>query len=107
MIDPHFQIGLDPAGGPQGTPVVTVAGEIDPAAASQLDELLRAAGKDSRQVTVDLSAVDYLDTAGIGVLFDHAAKITLVVLLAADSLIAPVVTTGGLDRVATVRTMDR
>jgi anti-anti-sigma factor len=107
VIDPHFQIGLDPAGGPQGTPLVTAAGEIDPAAASQLDELLRTAGKDSRQVTVDLFAVDYLDTAGIRVLLDHAAKITLVVLLAANSLIAPAVTTSGLGRVATVRTVDR
>jgi anti-anti-sigma factor len=85
--------------------LVAASGEIDPAAASQLDEMLQAAEEYSDQVTVDFSAVDYLDTAGIRVLFDHAAKITLVVLLAADGLVAPVITTSGLGRVATVRTV--
>jgi anti-sigma B factor antagonist len=94
-------------GGPQQTPLVAAVGEIDLAAASQLDEMLRAAEEYTGRVTVDLSAVDYLDAAGIRVLFDHAAKVTLVVLLAADGPIAPVVTISGLGRVATVRTMGR
>jgi anti-anti-sigma factor len=98
---------MDPGGGPRGIPLVSAEGEIDLAAASRLDETLREAAGPGDQVAVDLSAVDYLDTAGVRVLLDHAARVRLIVLLAADGIIAPVIATSGLARVATVRTADR
>jgi anti-anti-sigma factor len=106
-MNAEFRVAIDPAGGPQGTPLVAVEGEIDPAAASRLDEMLTEAAESSDQVTVDLSAVDYLDTAGVRVLFDHAGQARLVLLLASDGIIAPVITTSGLGRVVTVRTVHR
>jgi anti-anti-sigma factor len=105
MMGAGFRVGIDPTGGPQETPLITVAGEIDLAAASRLDEMLRTAEERSDEVSVDLSAVDYLDTAGVRVLFDHAVRVRLVLLLAANGIIAPVIATSGLGRIATVRTV--
>jgi anti-anti-sigma factor len=107
MMGAGFRVGIDPTGGAQETPLVTVEGEIDLAAASELDEVLRTAGQGSDEVSVDLSAVDYLDTAGVRVLFDHAVRVRLVLLLAANGIIAPVIATSGLGRLATVRTVER
>lgn len=101
-----FHVALDPGGGPRGTPLVTVSGEIDLAAAAELDAVLRDAAGDGGEVAVDLSAVNYLDTAGVRVLFDHAARVSLVLLLSADGIIAPVIAISGLARVATVRTVE-
>ncbi|GGL06065.1 anti-anti-sigma factor [Sphaerisporangium melleum] len=82
---------------PDGTPVLVVTGEIDMSNAGVLDDALsRPAGEAS--LLVDLSAVDYLDSAGLTVLFSHASRIRLV----ANSLLAPVLTISGLDEVTTV-----
>jgi anti-anti-sigma factor len=102
-----FELRMDPGGGPQGMPLVTAEGEIDLAAASRLDQSLRAAAGPGGQVAVDLSGVDYLDTAGVRVLLDQAARVRLVVLLPADGIVAPVIATSGLARIATVRTVGR
>lgn len=106
-MDAEFHVRMDSVGGPRETPLVTAEGEIDLAAAAQLDEALSSAAAGDGQVTVDLRAVDYLDTAGIRVLFDHAARGSLVVLVTANGIIGPVIATSGLGRVATVRTVDR
>jgi anti-sigma B factor antagonist len=107
MMGADFRVGIDLSGGPKESPLVTVEGEIDLAAASRLDEILDIAEEDSDEVSVDLSAVDYLDTAGVRVLFEHAARVRLVLLLAADGIIAPVIATSGLGRLTTVRTVER
>jgi anti-sigma B factor antagonist len=49
--------------------VLSVAGVVDMLTAPQLEEAITAAGKDSLQgVIVDLSAVDFLASAGMGIL---------------------------------------
>lgn len=82
---------------PDGTPVLTVSGEIDMSNAGNLEAALTGFQGDVPLV-VDLSAVDYLDSAGLAVLFAHAARIRLV----ANALIAPVLTISGLSQVSTV-----
>ncbi|MBO3749879.1 STAS domain-containing protein [Streptosporangiaceae bacterium NEAU-GS5] len=80
-----------------GTPVLEVAGEIDMSNASALDQALsQTTGR--VPVLVDLRAVDYLDSAGLTVLFTHASRIRLV----ANPLLEPVLTISGLVEVTTV-----
>lgn len=49
-------------------------------------------------VTIDLSAVDYLDSGGINVLFTYADRIRLIV----KPLLIPVLTISGLTQLASV-----
>jgi anti-sigma B factor antagonist len=86
---------------PDGTEVVTVIGEIDSTNAGSLDAALRRSPERS-PVVVDLSEVEYLDSAGLSVLFTHAPRIRLV----ANPLIAPVLTISGLGDVTDVGTSD-
>jgi anti-anti-sigma factor len=53
-------------------------------------------------VVVDLAAVSYLDSAGLGVLFEYAEHVEVV----ANRLIAPVLAMAGLADVMTVRGLD-
>jgi len=80
---------------PDGTSVLSVVGEIDMSNAAVLAEALDAA-KD--HVLLDLSAVGYLDSAGLAVLFGHADRIELI----ANPEIGPVLTISGLADLATV-----
>jgi anti-sigma B factor antagonist len=57
-----FLQGLD------GSTVVVAAGEIDVATSPALREALRVAAELSSKVIVDLSAVTFLDSTGLGVL---------------------------------------
>ena len=82
---------------PDGQAVLTAAGEIDMSNAGQLGEALAQAG-DGRLI-VDLTAVEYLDSAGLTVLFTHADHIELV----AASLLVPVLTISGLAEITQVR----
>ncbi len=52
-----------------GRPVVQVQGEIDLRTSPELrDRLLEAAQEVSGQLLIDLSAVDYIDSSGVGTL---------------------------------------
>jgi anti-sigma B factor antagonist len=101
-----FSARITAEGGPRGVPVVTVEGEIDLSTADQFDRALRAAAENGPRVTVDLTAVAYLDSAAISVLFEHAARVNLVLVLPADGIVAPVIALCGLDRVVTVRGLE-
>src|SRR5438552_18904390 len=51
-----------------GTPTVVVEGEVDVATAPALrDELYRLIEQGSREVVVDLSGMDFIDSTGLGV----------------------------------------
>ncbi|WP_432927483.1 STAS domain-containing protein [Microbispora sp. CA-135349] len=90
---------LAPSRRSDGTPVLTVSGEIDMSNAGDLDAALNsAAGDDGPALLVDLSAVEYLDSAGLTVLFAHAPQIELV----ANELLAPVLTISGLAELTTI-----
>lgn len=85
---------------PDGTNLLTVAGEIDMSNAATFAQALEAT---NGHVFVDLTGVDYLDSAGIAVLFAHAGRIDVI----AGSLITPVLTISGLPELATVHNPDR
>lgn len=85
-----------------GGPVLAVAGEIDIANAEALRAALdeHLAGAD--RVTVDLTEVGYLDSAGLAVLFPHARRLDLV----ATRLLASVLKVSGLADLASVRIVE-
>ena len=83
----------------EGIPVVTAVGEIDMSNADRFrDALGQAAGDDGRLV-VDLTGVEYLDSAGLYVLFAFTPGLTLI----AGPLLAPVLAISGLSDVTAVR----
>lgn len=85
--------------GPDGTPVVTAVGEIDMSNAARFSEALRQAAPDGGRFVVDLTGVEYLDSAGINALFAHASRIQLI----AKPLLLPVLTMSGLAEVTSLR----
>jgi len=83
-----------------GAPVLTAVGEIDMSNAEKfaaaLADAVPAAG---RPLVVDLTAVQYLDSAGLAALFHHADRIEVVT----GPLLAPLLTVSGLADLTTVR----
>ncbi len=77
---------------PDGTPVVTAVGEIDMSNVGTFRDALTRASASAGPIVVDLTGVEYLDSAGLTVLFTHAAHIELI----ATPLLAPVLTISGL-----------
>jgi anti-sigma B factor antagonist len=75
---------------PDGGTVLTAAGEIDQSNAEELAAAL--AGADGSRVTVDLTAVEYLDSAALAALFPHAGRIRII----ATPLLGPVLSISGL-----------
>jgi anti-anti-sigma factor len=86
--------------GADGTPVVTVAGEIDMSNVEAFrDALGRAAAVcEGSTFVVDLTGVDYLDSAGLHALFTHASRLRLL----ASPLLVPVLTISGLSGITSV-----
>ncbi|BCY12040.1 STAS domain-containing protein [Actinoplanes sp. L3-i22] len=86
---------------PDGAPVLTATGEIDMSNAetfaAALAEAVRPAGP---ALLVDLTAVQYLDSAGLAALFHHADRIEVVT----GPLLAPLLAVSGLADVTTVHT---
>jgi ABC-type transporter Mla MlaB component len=93
-----------------GGRVLRVAGEVDRSNSAELAAAVKAgvgagSGGDLEGaanlglLTVDLSGVGYLDSAGLSVLFEYVGEIELVV----PPLLAPVLEVSGLSGLATVR----
>jgi anti-anti-sigma factor len=74
-----------------------VAGEIDMSNVAGFRDALRQAGADGA-FTVDLTGVDYLDSAGLTALLPYVARIKIL----APAVLAPVLSVTGLDPVTTV-----
>jgi len=88
--------------GADGTPRVTAAGEIDISNVHVFTEALTSASEgNARPITVDMSAVKYLDSAGVNVLFKHADEIDRLHLIV-HPLLVRVLTITGLSEIATV-----
>jgi anti-anti-sigma factor len=87
--------------GDDGKVVLIAAGEIDlsniDAFSQALDAAIAEAGSGGT-LTVDLRAVEYLDSAAINVLFPHADQIHLIV----HPLLTRVFTISGLDELTTI-----
>jgi anti-anti-sigma factor len=96
---------VTPGTGPGGRPQLTVAGEIDLGNAQVLARALEGLKEPDEPespaatVLLDLTEVEYLDSAGIGVLFAHAERLEIV----APPLLRPVLTYSGLADLAQVR----
>ena len=85
---------------PDGRAVLTAVGEIDMSNAGQLRDALAQAG--DGPLVIDLTAVEYLDSAGLTVLFAHAGHLELV----ATPLLLPVLKISGLSEITEVRRAD-
>jgi anti-sigma B factor antagonist len=82
-----------------GTAVISAVGEVDMSNVAEFRTALAQAGAgDGRFVVVDLSGVDYLDSAGLTVLLPHAPRIKII----ATPVLAPVLTISGLAEVTSV-----
>jgi anti-anti-sigma factor len=85
-----------------GEPRVVAVGEIDLSNIAVFAEALTvASGGSRRPITVDLSAVRYLDSAGINALFNHADEVDGLHLIVHPVLVR-VLTISGLSDVALV-----
>ncbi|MFF3849807.1 STAS domain-containing protein [Streptomyces sp. NPDC002328] len=82
---------------PDGTALLTAIGEID---MSNTDALAAALDDTPGPLVLDLTGVEYLDSAGLSLLFAHADRLRLI----AGPLLAPVLTISGLADLATVHT---
>jgi anti-sigma B factor antagonist len=84
--------------GDDGRTVLTAAGEIDMSNATAFRDALSQAGANGATFTVDLTRVDYLDSAGLTALLPYAYRIRIT----ATAVLAPVLAISGLDPVTTV-----
>ncbi|WP_326547492.1 STAS domain-containing protein [Mycolicibacterium sp. ND9-15] len=86
-----------------GTVLLTATGELDLSNIEAFSKAIAAAVNDQKddvaRLTVDLSAVEYLDSGAINTLFEHAERIRRIV---ANPILMPVLTISGLTSVATV-----
>ncbi|WP_326750750.1 STAS domain-containing protein [Streptomyces hirsutus] len=80
---------------PDGATLLTVVGEID---MSNTDTLATAIEATDGPLVIDLTAVEYLDSAGLSVLFTHSDRIELI----ATPMLAPVLNISGLVDLTTV-----
>lgn len=87
---------LTPGRGPDGAAVLKVVGEID---MTNTDAFEAALDGISGRLVVDLTKCEYLDSAGLSILFSHASRIEVV----AGPLLAPVMNFSGLTAMVTVR----
>jgi anti-anti-sigma factor len=89
--------------------VLAVSGEVDLSNAAEVEgEILDRTSNTLTDVTLDLSAVTYLDSAGLRVLFTLATRllisqISLVLVVPLDSPVRRALELGGMDTVAEVR----
>ncbi|WP_333774027.1 STAS domain-containing protein [Streptomyces sp. IBSBF 3136] len=81
---------------PDGTDRLTASGEIDMSNAGCLAQALDG---HPGPLVLDLTAVEYLDSAGLSVLFAHADRLELIV----TPLLEPVLAVSGLTDIVTVR----
>ena len=83
---------------PNGTTIVAARGEIDMSNARSLRDALRDAAHNGDLLIVDLTAVEYLDSAGLTALLDYLPRLRLI----ANPLIEPILTMSGLGAITTV-----
>ncbi|MGH3973196.1 MAG: STAS domain-containing protein [Pseudonocardiaceae bacterium] len=86
-----------------GMVTVTAVGEIDLATAGQFRDTLAHAGTDHDRLAIDLTAVDYLDSSGIRVLFQVVSSHTLEVFVQRGGVPAVALEVPGLVDVVTIR----
>ncbi|GIE92034.1 STAS domain-containing protein [Actinoplanes regularis] len=85
---------------PDGAPSLTAVGEIDMSNAETFATVLADAvhRSEKKPLVVDLTAVEYLDSAGLAALFEHAEHIELL----SSPLLEPLLTVSGLADLVTI-----
>jgi anti-anti-sigma factor len=92
-----------------GSVRITVSGEVDLANAATVEnEILAAVPHHPSPVSVDLADLDYMDSVGVRILFDLAARLqelgsVLTLLVPLDSPMRQLVEISGLDLIANLR----
>jgi anti-sigma B factor antagonist len=81
-----------------GTTVLTAVGEIDMSNAAGFRDALSQAGAGDAGFVVDLTGLNYLDSAGLTALLPYAPRIRVI----ATAVLAPVLSVSGLDSITTV-----
>lgn len=81
-----------------GKTVLIAAGDIDMSNAADFRDALSKASTGGTDFIVDLTRVDYLDSAGLTALLPYAPRIRII----ATTMLAPVLSVTGLDPVTTV-----
>lgn len=81
-----------------GTTVLTAVGEIDMSNAADFRDALSQAGAGDAGFLVDLTGVNYLDSAGLTALLPYAPRVRV----SATAVLAPVLSVSGLDSITTV-----
>lgn len=81
-----------------GQTVLAAAGEIDMSNAADFRGALDQAGSADTGFVVDLTGVDYLDSAGLTALLPYAPRIKII----ATNTLAPVLSISGLEEITTV-----
>ncbi len=89
---------LTPGHRPDGSAVLRAVGEIDMSNVDSLADAIDRQPDSGAPLVVDLSAVEYLDSAGLTVLFTRAHRIHLVT----NELLAPLLVISGLTQLTTV-----
>jgi anti-sigma B factor antagonist len=91
-----FTTGRDPS---SGSLILGAAGEIDMSNAPAFSAALEQARSEADAFVLDLTRVEYLDSAGLAALFPHVDHVRLV----AGPLLGPLLTIAGLSDVTTIR----
>jgi anti-anti-sigma factor len=92
-----------------GSVRITVSGEVDLANAATVEnEILAAVPHHPSPVSVDLADLDYMDSVGVRILFELAARLqelgsVLTLLVPLDSPMRQLVEISGLDLIANLR----
>ena len=103
MTDAQFRVTV---ASDDTTPVVVASGDIDLANVADFSDAMAKAANGSTALTVDLTEVNYCDSATVRALFGVAATTGLTILVASTGPIKTLLGISGLDRVAAVVTME-
>lgn len=89
------------AGG--GPPCLRMAGEIDLSNVEEFREALSAGAPAGLALVVDLTAITYIDSAGLSALFERARGGGLEIVADERSVVSPLIRITRLDQLAVVR----
>jgi anti-anti-sigma factor len=98
VADDRFALGgVEPAGDDGGDPVVRLTGEIDISNAEPIgDALDEIVGTDAKRIVVDLSELQFMDSAGIAMLLRTAARVETVEIRNPSEVIKRIIECTGL-----------
>ena len=100
MIADYLHIHAETS--PDGAAALTVTGEIDMHTAPQFQQALTHAATGHPRLIVDVTALAYLDSAGIAALFATAQHTELELILGPGCLVTTVIEISKLEHVATI-----